>query len=113
MSMRTNLLRLVASAWILLFSLPVIPADSTVTGTLVEIGCANVPFGKGTAACMVRCAKRGEPIGIRTDEGTYTITGDWAFQNEEQLARLMTKEVRAIGEVTGMTIVITSMEPAE
>ena len=62
---------------------------------------------------MVRCAKRGEPIGIRTDEGTYTITGDWAFQNEEQLARLMTKEVRAIGEVTGMTIVITSMEPAE
>lgn len=62
---------------------------------------------------MVRCAKRGEPIGIRTDEGTYTITGDWAFQNEEQLARLMTKEVRAIGEVTGMTIVIASMEPAE
>ena len=62
---------------------------------------------------MVRCAKRGEPIGIRTDEGTYTITGDWAFQNEEQLARLMTKEVRAIGEVTDLTIVVTSMERAD
>ncbi len=62
---------------------------------------------------MLRCAKRGEPIGIRTDEGTYTITGNWAVQNEEQLAALMTKEVRAIGEVTDLTIVVTSMERAD
>lgn len=87
--------------------------ESTIIGTLVEIGCSNVPFGKGTAACMLRCAERGEPIGIRTSEGTYTITGDWAAINGHQLAALMTKEVEVTGETDGMTIAVATMEPAE
>ena len=93
-------------------TLPGTAADREVVGTLIEIGCATVPFGQGTAACMLRCAKRGEPIGIRTNEGTYTISGNWAADNETLLAELMTKEVIAIGEVDGLTIAVASMEPA-
>ena len=98
---------------ILTLAVPSGAAESTIIGTLVEIGCANVPFGKGTAACMLRCAERGEPIGIRTSDGTYTITGDWLATNGHQLAALMTKEVKVTGETDGMTIAVATMEPAE
>ena len=97
----------------LTLAVPSRATESTIIGTLVEIGCANVPFGKGTAACMLRCAERGEPIGIRTSEGTYTITGDWAAIHGHQLAALLTKEVEVTGETDGMTIAVATMEPAE
>lgn len=94
-------------------TLPGKAAESAITGTLVEIGCANVPFGKGTAACMLRCASRGEPIGIRTSDGTYTITGDWTATHGDDLAELMTKKVKATGEINGMTIAVATVAPAE
>ena len=51
-------------------------------------------------ACMVRCAQNGDPIGILTDDGLYTITGDWLAENGARLADLMAEQVEATGEVS-------------
>ena len=112
-TMRTILATVAVALVTLTLGLPGRAAESTITGTLVEIGCADVPFGEGTAACMLRCASRGEPIGIRTSDGTYTVTGDWSKNIGEDVSELMTKEVKATGKIDGMTIAVTTLAPAE
>ena len=51
-------------------------------------------------ACMVRCAKDGDPIGILTDDGIVTITGDWAATHPDDLTEMMAKRVRATGQTS-------------
>ena len=78
-------------------------AEETVTGRLVEAGCAAMGSSQPSAehvACMVRCAKNGDPIGILTADGLYKITGDWATNHPEKLAELMAKQVRATGDAS-------------
>ncbi len=80
-----------------------VTAEETITGTLVEAGCAAMGGTEPSAehiACMVRCAQNGDPIGILTDDGLYTITGDWASLNGDKLVELMAKRVRATGETS-------------
>ena len=79
----------------------VMTADETITGRLVEAGCATMAGDNPSpehVACMVRCAQAGEAIGILTDNGLYKITGDWAASHPDELATLMAKQVRATGE---------------
>ena len=79
----------------------VMTADETITGQLVEAGCAAMAGADPSpehVACMVRCAQNGDPIGILTDSGLYRITGDWAASHPDALAALMAKQVRATGE---------------
>lgn len=78
-------------------------ADETITGRLVEANCAAMAGAEPSpehVACMVRCARNGDPIGIMTDGGLYRITGDWAASHPDELAALMAKQVRATGEVS-------------
>ncbi len=78
-------------------------ADETITGRLVEAGCAAMAGDNPSpehVACMVRCAQAGEAIGILTDSGLYRITGDWAATHPGELAALMAKQVRATGETS-------------
>lgn len=78
-------------------------AEETITGTLVEAGCAAMGGAEPSdehVACMVRCAQNGDPIGILTDDGLYTITGDWASLNGDKLVELMAQRVRATGETS-------------
>ena len=78
-------------------------ADETITGQLVEAGCAAMAGAEPSpehVACMVRCAQNGDPIGILTDGGLYKITGDWAASHPDELAALMAKQVRATGETS-------------
>ena len=78
-------------------------AEETITGRLVEAGCAAMGGAEPSAehvACMVRCASNGDPIGIQTDDGLYTITGDWATEHPDRLAEMMAKQVRVTGETS-------------
>lgn len=81
----------------------VLTADETITGRLVEAGCAAMAGADPSpehVACMVRCAQNGDPIGILTDAGLYRVTGDWAANHPDELAALMAKQVRATGETS-------------
>ena len=78
-------------------------AEETITGRLVEAGCAAMGGAEPSAdhvACMVRCARNGDPIGILTDGGLYKITGDWASTHDGELAEMMAKQVRVRGETS-------------
>ena len=80
-----------------------VAADETITGRLVESGCAAMGSAEPSdehVACMVRCAKDGDPIGILTDDGIVTITGDWAATHPDDLTRMMAKQVRATGQTS-------------
>ena len=46
------------------------------------------------------CAKNGDPIGIQTAAGLYKITGDWASENPDKLAKMMAKQVRVTGKTS-------------
>ena len=78
-------------------------AEETITGRLVEAGCAAMGGAEPSAdhvACMVRCARNGDPIGILTDDGLYKITGDWASTHDDKLTEMMAKQVRVRGETS-------------
>ena len=80
-----------------------VTAEDTISGMLVEAGCAAMGGANPTAehvACMVKCAKGGDPIGILTDDGLYKITGNWASENSDKLAEWMAKQVHATGETS-------------
>jgi len=84
-------------------STSVVAAAETITGMLVEAGCAAMGGANPSdehVACMVKCARNGDPIGILTDDGLYTITGNWASENGDTLAELMAKQVHATGETS-------------
>lgn len=81
---------------------PAVAAETTLSGLLVEAGCGshlgNTSPNEEHVACMIRCARNGDPVGILTDDGLYTITGDWVANNGTKLTELMAKQVEATGE---------------
>ncbi len=80
-----------------------VTAEETISGMLVEAGCAAMGGTNPSAehvACMVKCARNGDPIGILTDDGLYKITGNWASENSDKLAEWMAKQVHATGETS-------------
>ncbi len=95
-----------------------VTAEETITGMLVEAGCAAMGGTNPSAehvACMVRCAQNGEPIGILTEDGLYKITGDWASSNGDRLVELMAKQVHATGETSKaggeLLLEVSTIEP--
>lgn len=103
--MKKSVLLVFAAAMVAMLSVTpsAITAEETITGMLVEAGCAAMGGANPSTehvACMVRCAKNGDPIGILTDDGLYKITGDWASSHGDQLAELMATQVHATGETS-------------
>ena len=95
-----------------------VTAEETITGMLVEAGCAAMGGTNPSAehvACMVKCAKNGDPIGILTDDGLYKITGNWASENSDKLAAWMAKQVHATGETSQaggeLLLEVSTIEP--
>ena len=95
-----------------------VTAEETITGMLVEAGCAAMGGANPSAehvACMVRCAQNGDPIGILTEDGLYKITGDWASSNGDRLVELMAKQVHATGETSKaggeLLLEVSTIEP--
>ena len=102
--MRIFLNALTVTTFVAFSMLTGVAAENTVTGMLVEANCGSHLGEAGPSdehvACMVRCARNGDPIGILTDDGLYTITGDWVASNGDKLAELKAQQVTATGETS-------------
>ena len=76
----------------------------TVKGEVVDIACATkkAAGGKGAdhAGCAMACAKKGQPVGIMTADQIYTVTGDYAANNNAKLLDFVAKQVVVVGDVT-------------
>jgi len=83
---------------------PAFAAEVTVKGEVVDIACAmsKGDGGKGDAhaACALSCAKRGQPVGVLTDDAIFELTGDFAADNNARLLDFVAKSVTVTGEVT-------------
>ncbi len=83
----------------------VVPAlAETVKGEVVEVSCFTELGQNGTGeehvACALRCAGRGESLGILTDAGVYVIIGEMAQNYNAKLLDYIGKNVEATGIVT-------------
>jgi hypothetical protein len=83
---------------------PVFAAEITVKGEVVDVACATKKGegGKGDAhaSCAMACAKKGMPVGVLTADAIYTLTGDYAANNNAKLHDFVAKQVVVTGEVT-------------
>ncbi len=95
-------------------------ATQTLTGEVVDVGCAikKAPGGKGAdhAGCAMACAKKGLPVGLMTSDAIFTITGDYAADSNAKLLDFVAKRVTVTGTVTEKDgqkmIAVTSIKPA-
>lgn len=92
----------------------------TLRGEVVDVYChlsdaAN--HGDAHADCALSCAKRGAVLGVLTDDGVYTIVGEYTFEQNKRLIPLVARQVVATGEVSETeelrTIRIASIELAK
>jgi hypothetical protein len=100
-----NLISMVAgAAFAVSLAMPVVAADMTVKGEVVDVACSlgKKEAGRGAAhaACAMVCAKKGQPVGILTADAIYTMTGDYAANNNAKLLDFVAKNVIVTGEVT-------------
>jgi hypothetical protein len=82
---------------------PLAAAPSTLKGEVVDVQCAlkdTKNTGSDHADCALSCARRGATMGIRTEDGVYTITGDYTRENNKRLLEFVAQQVEATGEVT-------------
>jgi hypothetical protein len=95
-------------------------ATQTVTGEVVDVACAvkKAPGGKGAdhAGCAMACAKKGQPVGIMTNDAIFTVTGDYAANSNAKLLEFVAKRVTVTGTVSEKdgqkSIAVTSIKPA-
>jgi hypothetical protein len=76
---------------------------ATLTGEVVDLQCEMKDAanrGASHADCALSCAKRGSRLGLLTDDGVYTITGEYTRENNKRLIEFVARTVRASGEVT-------------
>jgi GR25 family glycosyltransferase involved in LPS biosynthesis len=85
-------------------SASIFAADITIKGEVVDVACSMSKgeggHGDGHAACAMSCAKRGQPVGILTDDAIYEVTGEWAADKNAKLLDFVAKQVEVTGEVT-------------
>jgi hypothetical protein len=108
---------IVVMCLMLAFSLTALAAD-TVTGTLMDTGCAKKHMGENLAkadthpkACALQCgAKSG--FGVMTSEGKF-LTLDEAGNKKamEYLQKADSTKVKVSGTVNGETLTVKSIEP--
>lgn len=82
---------------------PAWAADMTIKGDVVDVACATDPklasqFGD-VLACSIAVAKKGGPLGVKTADALFVITGDYAANRNAKLLDFLTKKVIATGEV--------------
>lgn len=100
-----NLISMVAgAAFVAALAMPAFASDMTVKGEVVDMACStdkgDAGKGEAHAACAMACAKRGQPAGILTADSVYTITGDYAANNNAKLLDFVAKKVIVTGEVS-------------
>jgi hypothetical protein len=105
--MRTVLTILAGTAFVAALAMrpaPVVAAEMTIKGEVVDIACATSKGdggkGAGHAGCAMACAKKGNVLGVLTGDAIYQITGDYAANNNAKLLDFVAKMVTASGDVT-------------
>lgn len=102
--MRTMISMVAGAAFAAALAMPILAAEMTVKGEVVDVACltAKKDAGKGSghASCAMVCAKKGSPVGILTADAVYTVTGDYAANNNAKLLDFVARNVIASGEVT-------------
>lgn len=108
-------------AALLVSALPLVAAETTVKGEVVDAQCFLKDKGKRGAdhqACANGCVKKGGPVAIVTESGeVYTITGSYAENKNAKLVDFVAKTVEAKGDVTEKDgqklIAVTSLVAAQ
>jgi hypothetical protein len=100
-----KILAIVATAvFVAAMAAPIVAADMTVKGEVVDVACANGKGesgkGDGHAGCAMSCAKRGQPVGILTADAIYIVSGDYTANNNAKLLDFVAKQVEVTGAVT-------------
>jgi hypothetical protein len=102
--MRKILTLVAGAAFTVAMMAPLFAAEMTLKGEVVDVACAvkKAPGGKGEdhAGCAMACAKKGLPAGVMTADAIYTITGDYAANNNAKLLDFVAKQVVVVGDVT-------------
>lgn len=76
---------------------PVAAEEKTIAGEVIDMKCGQ---GTGHEACATACVRRGEPVGIKTADGTvYLVVGDFTADKNTKLVEFVAKQVEATGEV--------------
>jgi flagellar hook assembly protein FlgD len=96
---------------------PLVADVKTVKGEIVDVQC-QAKKAENTGAdhegCAKKCAEKGAKMGILAADGVYTITGDYAADNNKKLLEFVAKKVEATGDVTEKdgqkTIKVASMK---
>ena len=101
--MRNLISMMAGAALVASLALPVVAADMTIKGEVVDIACstAKKDAGKGAAHanCAMVCAKKGQPVAILTADAVYTVTGDYTANNNAKLLDFVARNVVVTGEV--------------
>ena len=78
--MRNVIAVMAAVAFVATLVITVRAADMTVKGDIVDVACATdkklVGKPEDIIACSIAAAKKGDPIGVKTADALYTITGE-------------------------------------
>jgi hypothetical protein len=100
------------------------PQETTVRGELIDVAChtKSIKAGDGGAtasnhaACALKCARKGIPVGILTSSAVYTITGDFTAHDNQRLIAFVNQQVVATGSVSEeegrRTINVTALQLA-
>lgn len=84
-------------------AMPAFAADMTIKGDVVDVACATdqklASQYADVIACSIAVAKKGGPLGVKTADALYTITGDYAANKNAKLLDFLTRKVIATGEV--------------
>lgn len=86
-----------------LLAVPSVASEVTVTGEVVDVFCltekGSSARGDAHTACALACARRGNPVGILSDDALYEVTGDFAASNNARMLDFIAKRVTARGTV--------------
>jgi hypothetical protein len=108
------------AAFVAALMIPTAAQQMTVKGEVVDVACATKKGAGGRGAahegCALACAKKGMAVGIMTADAIYTVTGDYAANNNAKLIEFVAKNVEAMGTVTEKDgqkmIAVTSIKAA-
>jgi len=102
----------VIGAFVLALAAPAFAKTATVRGQVVDEGCSlsemkehqgdHADHQAATAmdACMLECAKKGEPLALLTSDGkVYRIVGGLAANKNEKLIAHLNHTVEITGEL--------------
>jgi hypothetical protein len=115
--MKRVMFAVVGVLFVAVMAAPLLAEVKTVKGEIVDVQCQAKKaenHGAEHEGCAKKCAQRGAKMGILTSDAVYTITGDFAADNNKKLLEFVAKNVEATGEVTEKdgqkTINVTAMK---